>query len=157
MTVSGPHLRDVNPMKTMARFRDHRSQLRKQPEPEALSADRLLGVIVEPEEQGVSASYHCDWRTVRTQVLEPCVPDLSTAQPVLRPGQIGARNPLARKGAHVGHDYLLGSSVHPDFPRVNPNPAGTKVFDNSKIIRHEHNLTTALPHSCPPLTPLLLT
>src|SRR5450432_749532 len=99
MPVSWPHLRDMNPMETMARFRDHRPHLRKQPESEARITDGLLGVIVKPENQAVSASYHCAWRTVWTQVLNPCVPDLSTAQPVFLPRQIGTRTSLSGKGA----------------------------------------------------------
>ena len=45
-------------MEQMVSFRDQRPHLRKQPEPEARIADGLLGVIMEPEDQGIAASYY---------------------------------------------------------------------------------------------------
>ena len=78
-------------MEQMVGFRNQRPQLCKQPEAEARIADDLLRVIMKAQGQGVTASYHCAGRPVRTQVLDAGVLDLSTAQAVPRRAQVRAR------------------------------------------------------------------
>src|SRR5882762_166326 len=89
IAVTGLHFGNMNPMEQMAGFSDQRPHLRIQAEPEARIAHELLGVVVEPEDQAVSAPDYRTGRTVGTQGFESCVPDLAAAQSVPRPRQIG--------------------------------------------------------------------
>src|SRR5438876_11534589 len=135
--------RNVNAVMPGTGVGDKSAEFRVEAKAEAGKGDRLISVIVKPDDQAVAAEHNVQGLPRGIQILDASVADLARTAAVFDGTQVGHCLTSVREGIHVGFDYFARSAIHDHLSGVNPNATRAQSLNGGHVVRNKKDRPAA--------------